>query len=413
MQTFDKTINYHWRRALTAAVIISAFVFCLTSPCRAGGNNAFTGGFVGGVVGGIVSGAIQQQQQQQMLRQQQYYQQQQQYYQQQQDAICEEQHERNLAKKKAQQDKAKEQLQDQAHLNPGDGSTGGPIAVSMKRKDGNLWVPVQINKAVAIDFVVDSGASDVLIPKDVFLTLVRSGTITKNDYIGDKIYSIADGSEVKGIRFRLASLQVGNQTVTNVDASIMPSDAASPLLGLSFLSRFKSWTIDNNSGTLVLTLPGDSSSPTNPPVQVASAGAPAVGVPSTTAEKTPTTAPTATAPAQTEASRPAAAPTEPAAAPLNADNGAPAAAHSTTSALIATAAPTAPANVTTNRTIPSFPANTAYADARESLLALGYEPAIVPDTEKCDQNTDKTCFPERTTCSQDISANSFGSVANG
>jgi hypothetical protein len=77
MQAFDKTINYHCWRALTAATITSAFVLCLTPPCRAGGNNAFTGGFVGGGVGGIVSGAIQQQQQQQYHQQQQ----QQQYYQ--------------------------------------------------------------------------------------------------------------------------------------------------------------------------------------------------------------------------------------------------------------------------------------------------------------------------------------------
>ncbi len=118
----------------------------------------------------------------------------------------------------------------------------------MKRKDGNLWVPAQINKVVTIDFVIDSGASDITLPKDVYQTLIRSGTLTKADYIGTAQFGIADGSEVKGIKFKLASLQVGNQTLTDVVASVMPSDSATPLLGLSFLSRFQSWAIDKRLG---------------------------------------------------------------------------------------------------------------------------------------------------------------------
>jgi hypothetical protein len=47
-----------------------------------------------------------------------------------------------------------------------------------------------------------------------------------------------------------------------------------------------------------------------------------------------------------------------------------------------------------------FSANTAYADARVSLMALGYGPAPLPDAGKCDSNTDSTCFPERQACAK-------------
>jgi clan AA aspartic protease (TIGR02281 family) len=293
----------------------------------------------------------------------------------------------------------------------------------MKRKGGNLWVPVQINKAVAIDFVVDSGASDVLIPKDVFLTLVRSGTITQDDYIGKQTYNIADGSEVKGVRFKLSSLQVGNQILTNVEASIMPSDSASPLLGLSFLSRFKSWTIDNDTGTLMLTLPGQNSAPGGPPVQVASTAAtPATGPNSSAASqanagpgapevtRTQETTPALAGPpapvgqtAATPATVQSAATEGPNTANPNATNSAtgpsqPAAGAPT---LLASTAPELPHKQQGGAGAPTFPANTAYAEARRSLMALGYEPAPLPSAEKCDRDTDKTCFPERETCARD------------
>ena len=67
----------------------------------------------------------------------------------------------------------------------------------------------------------------------------------------------------------------------------------------------------------------------------------------------------------------------------------------------ATAIETAPsAKPSTGAVVPVFPANTAYAIARSSLLALGYGPAPLPDAGKCDNNTDSTCFPERQACAK-------------
>jgi hypothetical protein len=47
-------------------------------------------------------------------------------------------------------------------------------------------VPVLINNAITLNFVVDSGASDVSIPADVVMTLVRTGTLKEADFIGKK-----------------------------------------------------------------------------------------------------------------------------------------------------------------------------------------------------------------------------------
>jgi hypothetical protein len=66
--------------------------------------------------------------------------------------------------------------------------------------EGELYlVPVRINNVVTLDFVVDSGASDVLLPADVVLTLFRTHTLIERDFTGSETYRMADGAELKAI----------------------------------------------------------------------------------------------------------------------------------------------------------------------------------------------------------------------
>jgi predicted aspartyl protease len=92
----------------------------------------------------------------------------------------------------------------------------------------------------------------VSIPADVVLTLVRTGTLQEADFIGTQTYKLADGSTAPSTTFRIRSLSASKLEIGNVKASIAPV-AGDLLLGLSFLSRFKSWSIDNAKQALVLT----------------------------------------------------------------------------------------------------------------------------------------------------------------
>jgi clan AA aspartic protease (TIGR02281 family) len=129
--------------------------------------------------------------------------------------------------------------------------TGGSEIVRMVGDGGTFKVPVTINGQLTLDFIVDSGASDVSIPADVVLTLWRTGTITEADFIGARTYTMADGSTVPSQRFLIRSLKVGDKVLANVTASIAPVTGGL-LLGQSFLTRFKSWSIDNQRQALVL-----------------------------------------------------------------------------------------------------------------------------------------------------------------
>ncbi len=123
--------------------------------------------------------------------------------------------------------------------------------VPLKNDGGIYTVPVRINGTITLDFILDSGASDVVLPADVAMTLARTGTISPDDFIGNSEYRLADGSKLKSARFLVRELQVGDRTITNVTASI-GSVNSELLLGQSFLSRFGSWAIDNDRHVLRL-----------------------------------------------------------------------------------------------------------------------------------------------------------------
>ena len=55
----------------------------------------------------------------------------------------------------------------------------------MNASGGAFEVPVLINNAIRLQFVVDSGASLVTIPSDVVRTLIREGSVQSGDFIGE------------------------------------------------------------------------------------------------------------------------------------------------------------------------------------------------------------------------------------
>jgi gag-polyprotein putative aspartyl protease/surface-adhesin protein E len=133
-------------------------------------------------------------------------------------------------------------------------------SIPLIREHGTLQVPVVINGRVSLNFTIDSGATDVSIPSTVFSTLTRNGTVSPQDYLDKRLYKLADGSGEISQRFRIRSLRVGKLEVRDVIASVGDSGGLL-LLGQSFLSRLKSWSIDNERQTLLITESATSRSP--------------------------------------------------------------------------------------------------------------------------------------------------------
>ncbi len=136
-------------------------------------------------------------------------------------------------------------------LAPSSLRSSSPDEIPIERRGGEYVVPVRVNQTITLPFVLDTGATELTIPVDVALTLMRSGALTRSDFIGKATVTMANGSEAIQPRVVIHEVQVGNHVATDVTASLSPV-AAEPLLGESFLSKFGTVTINYNRLVLIL-----------------------------------------------------------------------------------------------------------------------------------------------------------------
>jgi uncharacterized protein len=126
-----------------------------------------------------------------------------------------------------------------------------PFEVVLRKRNGVVVVPVLINGAISIDFIIDSGASDVMVSSEGVFELMKAGAVSAADFAGTKAYTNADGVSTLAQTFRIRTLKVGGRVLDDVSGHI-GSGAGISLLGQSFLNRSKSWSIDNERQVLVL-----------------------------------------------------------------------------------------------------------------------------------------------------------------
>lgn len=124
-------------------------------------------------------------------------------------------------------------------------------AIRLKKVSGVYKIPVQINDAVIVSLIIDSGAADMMLSPKVANILLRSGTLTEQDFLPGQVYRLADGSRKKHMRARLQSVTLGKRTFKNVTFSIAESDDSPMLLGQSLLERLGKYTIDYHNGMLL------------------------------------------------------------------------------------------------------------------------------------------------------------------
>jgi len=144
-------------------------------------------------------------------------------------------------------DEYKESLKSQRSLT----TTSNQNEVKLIKKGGVYEVPVILNDALSIYFILDSGASDVSISPDVALTLIRTKTIKSTDWLPGAYYKFADGTTAKSERFKLKSVKIGNIELNNVTCSISNSIEAPMLLGQSALQKLKKYSIDYDNNVMI------------------------------------------------------------------------------------------------------------------------------------------------------------------
>lgn len=117
--------------------------------------------------------------------------------------------------------------------------------ILMKEVNGVYYVPCEVN-GIKMDFVFDTGASNISISKTEAEFLIKQKLLTKEDFIGRVNYRIADGSIKDGIEVRLKEIKIKDLILKDVTATIVSESSAPLLLGQSALSKLGRFEVDRN-----------------------------------------------------------------------------------------------------------------------------------------------------------------------
>ena len=64
----------------------------------------------------------------------------------------------------------------------------GAEEIRLRSRSGTFSVSARLNDTISLDFVLDTGATNVVIPADVVSTLLRTGTLTERDFVDRTTY---------------------------------------------------------------------------------------------------------------------------------------------------------------------------------------------------------------------------------
>lgn len=126
---------------------------------------------------------------------------------------------------------------------------GGHTKVSMRKEGGVYLVPITVN-GLNLDFIFDTGASSISLSSAEAMVMLKQGQITQDDIVGQQQFQDATGSVSVGMIVLLRTVQIGDITLENVEASIVDNIQAPLLLGQTALAKFGKVTIDYNHNTI-------------------------------------------------------------------------------------------------------------------------------------------------------------------
>ena len=120
------------------------------------------------------------------------------------------------------------------------------VAIKMNPNGGVYDIPCVVN-GVKMNFIFDTGASNVCLSLTEALFLYKNGFLSDSDIIGKTQSQIADGSIVENTEVLLHSIDVGGILITDVKALVSSSIDAPLLLGQSAIKKLGSFEVKGDS----------------------------------------------------------------------------------------------------------------------------------------------------------------------
>lgn len=123
---------------------------------------------------------------------------------------------------------------------PSEGSVGD---IKLTEDSGVLIVKVLIN-GVPVNMIFDTGASLLNLTPDILLPAFRNGTITEDDVLGGGQFMDATGNINMNVIINIREVQIGNEVLHDVQASVANSMDGTNLFGLSGIRKLGNVYLD-------------------------------------------------------------------------------------------------------------------------------------------------------------------------
>ena len=120
------------------------------------------------------------------------------------------------------------------------------IGMKMEKSGGVYLLPCVVN-GVKMNFIFDTGASNVSISLTEALFLLKNGYLEDYDILGSSLSQVADGSIVENTEINLHSIEVNGIIITDVKAVVSNSIDAPLLLGQSAIQKLGKIEISGDS----------------------------------------------------------------------------------------------------------------------------------------------------------------------
>lgn len=127
-----------------------------------------------------------------------------------------------------------------AQVMPGYAVATGARELTIAESDGGHYVVIGAVNGAAVRFLVDTGASDIVLsPSDA-----RRAGIDPQTLKYDRPYATANGVGY-GASVTLDRLEIGAISLSNVRVSVQQAEMGTSLLGMTFLRRLKSYAVQD------------------------------------------------------------------------------------------------------------------------------------------------------------------------
>ena len=120
------------------------------------------------------------------------------------------------------------------------------VVVQMQKEKGGTYIIAGKVNGLDLNFIFDTGASDVCISSAEAIYMLKNGYLQETDIIGSSFSQIANGDIIENTRIILREIEVGGVVIHNVSASVVHNLNAPLLFGQSAIQKLGPIQLDDN-----------------------------------------------------------------------------------------------------------------------------------------------------------------------